>query len=69
MFNSVSIPQPCYNIYVSDNRGNMVLNKQYLSPDQIDYVSTEVSNIAQEFIDSHTDLVHYVRNQFNEIEW
>ncbi|PCQ46209.1 hypothetical protein CQA31_16870 [Citrobacter freundii] len=69
MFNSVSTPQPCYNIYVSDDRGNMVLNKRFLSPDQIDYVSNEVSNIVQEFIYSHTDLVHYVRDQFSEIEW
>lgn len=69
MFNSVSIPQPCYNIYVSDDRGHMVLNKRYLSPDQIDYVSTEVSNIVQEFIYSHADLVQYVRDQFNEIKW
>lgn len=69
MLNSVSIPQPCYNIYVSDDRGHMVLNKRCLSHEQLDYVSNKVSNLVQEFIYSHTDLVQYVRNQFNEIEW
>ncbi len=69
MYNSDPIPQPCYNIYVNDERGYMALNKRYLSPEQIDYVSTEVHRIVQDFIYSHTDLVHYIRNNFNEIEW
>ena len=69
MYNLAPIPQPCYNIYISDERGYMALNKRYLSPEQIDYVSTEVHKIVQDFIYSHTDLVQYIRDQFNEIEW
>ncbi|WP_144389195.1 hypothetical protein [Vibrio algivorus] len=60
---------PCYNIYIYNNNGSMILNKEYLSSEQIDFIHKEVNVLAQEFIYSHTDLINYIRFNYKDIVW
>lgn len=69
MINSRHGNQMCYNIYVGDESGNMILNKSYLSSEQLDLVHNEVPRLVQRFVWAHKDLIDYIRNQFNEIVW
>ncbi|WP_428241164.1 hypothetical protein [Gynuella sp.] len=60
----------CYNTYVGDDNGNfVVMNKRFLSYEQIDLVEQTVSPLLQSFIYSHTELVEYIRFQFKDIKW
>ncbi|CAM4280626.1 HNH endonuclease signature motif containing protein [Vibrio neonatus] len=60
----------CYNTYVSDYNGNfVVMNKRFLSYEQIGLVEQTVSPLVQSFIYSHTALVDYIRFQFKDIKW
>ena len=68
MLNSTST-EGGYNIYVHDDNGYLVLNKQFLSYEQIELVNKNVSRLVQEFIYAHTDLIDYIRYNYKDIEW
>lgn len=60
----------CYNTYVSDGNGKfVVMNKKFLTFEQIGLVEQTVSPLLQSFIYSHTALVDYIRYQFKDIKW
>ncbi|OOF12507.1 hypothetical protein BZG82_00865 [Salinivibrio sp. PR5] len=61
--------EPFTNIYVSKERGCIVLNKAALSWEQIDLVNENVSKLVQEFLYAHTALVDYIRYNFKNIKW
>ena len=69
MINSKKNNEKCYNIYVGDRNGNLVLNKSYLSSEQLDLVHKEVTTLLQSFIYAHKDLIDYIRNNFDDIIW
>ncbi|OCL98220.1 hypothetical protein AAX29_01739 [Aliarcobacter thereius] len=68
MLNSTST-EGGYNIYVHDDNGYLVLNKRFLSYEQIEIVNKNVSRLVQEFIYAHTDLIDYIRYNYRNIEW
>ncbi|PSU19935.1 hypothetical protein CTM97_18530 [Photobacterium phosphoreum] len=60
----------CYNTYVGDDQGNfVVINKRFLSHEQIDLVEQTMTPLVQNFIYSHRELVNYIRFQFKDIKW
>lgn len=61
--------EPFTNIYVSNERGCIVLNKAALSWEQINLVNANVSKLVQEFLCAHTALVDYIRYNFKDIKW
>lgn len=60
----------CYNTYVGEDNGLfIVMNKRFLSEEQIGLVEQTVNPLVQNFINSHAELVDYIRYQFKEIKW
>jgi hypothetical protein len=58
-----------YNAYVDDGCENMVINKKYLNNKQTDKISDEMPKQIQNFIDTHTNLINYIRDNYNDIQW
>ncbi|WP_352297707.1 HNH endonuclease signature motif containing protein [Pseudoalteromonas sp. 20-MNA-CIBAN-0454] len=61
--------EPFTNIYVSNNHGDIVLNKAALSWEQINLINENISNLVREFLHAHTTLVDYIRYNFKNIKW
>ena len=61
---------PTYNTYVGgESQPYLVMNKKYLSYEQIDLVLHTMNPLVQNFVYSHTDLVNYIRYNFKDIKW
>lgn len=70
LMNNIQNNELCYNIYVSDYSGSfMILNKEYLNNEQIHVVHKEITNLVQEFIYAHTELINYIRYNYKDIRW
>lgn len=58
-----------YNSYVFDDNQNMVINKINLNDIQINKIYDEMPNQIQNFIDAHTNLINYIRYNYQDIRW
>ena len=61
--------KPFINIYVDNDHGYMVLNKESLDWNQINLVNENVGKLRQDFVTSHSKLVDYIRYNFKDIKW
>lgn len=58
------------NIYVGDDYGRfIVMNKRFLTSEQIGLIEDKITPLVQSFIYSHTELVSYIRYNFRDIRW
>lgn len=58
------------NIYVGDDYGRyIVMNKRFLTSEQICLIENKITPLVQSFFDSHTELVNYIRYNFRDIRW
>lgn len=71
MLNNLESSNPGYNVYVNSdfNHEYLILNKRYLNNKQIEIATRNISELQQEFIYAHTDLVNYIRHNYKEINW
>ncbi len=70
LMNNIHNNELCYNVYVSDYSGSfMILNKEYLNNTQINLVHKKTTNVVQEFIYAHTELISYIRYNYKDIRW
>ena len=71
MINNLNSIRPGYIVYqLCDYDYNyLVLNKKFLTREQIQIVTKEVSILQQQFIYAHTALINYIRLNFKEIVW
>ncbi|HIF9405277.1 TPA: HNH endonuclease signature motif containing protein [Photobacterium damselae] len=69
-FAQFDVNSTCYNTYVGDDNGIfVVMNKRFLSDEQIGVVEQAVRPLVQRFIYSHAELLKYIRFQFKDIKW
>lgn len=71
MLNNLETSGPGYNVYITSdtNYEYLVLNKQNLNNKQIEIATRSISVLQQEFINVHTELINYIRQNYKEVEW
>lgn len=71
MLNNLESSSQGYNVYVNSdfNHEYLILNKRYLNVEQIEIATKNITILQQEFIYAHTDLVTYIRYNYNDIVW
>lgn len=67
MMNTYTIDQIGYNAYVFDDIGNMRINKRFLNDMQQEQIYKNVPVLQQDFIYSHTNLIEYIRHNYNNV--
>lgn len=71
MLNNLETSGPGYNVYITSdtNYEYLVLNKQNLNNKQIEIATRSISVLQQEFINVHTELINYIRQNYKKVEW
>ncbi len=69
MINSNSNDSAGYNAYVSNDNGNMIINKRNLNDKQINKIYNEMPSQIQNFLYVHTNLINYIRYNYEDIRW